>query len=78
MSLWYSVEIMGCDDHTVFAIELEDETAVALLDRLAVASRQVSTYGCMPRMHIKQMDGPPPAPVDEYEDEMAAYPIGEE
>lgn len=43
----YSVAILGCDDATVFRMELTDDER-EVVDRLCSTSQEVSSYGCMP------------------------------
>ena len=49
----YRINISGCDDETIWEEELSEQEA-ELLMRIASRSGQVSTYGCMPTLIIKQ------------------------
>ena len=51
----YYIELRGCDDTTLFVMEL-DENEVNLLQTVAKKSREVSSYSCMPRMFLKPLD----------------------
>jgi hypothetical protein len=51
MNVTYRVTLRGCDDRTVMLLQLSEEE-VAFLRRLAEASVQTSTYGCMPTLQI--------------------------
>ena len=43
--------LSGCDDVTRFRMDL-DGTQIALLQRVAARSEEVSTFSCQPRMTI--------------------------
>ena len=43
------VQLIGCDDSTVFTVDVT-EGEEALLRRIAELSRKVSTYSCQPRL----------------------------
>jgi hypothetical protein len=47
----YEIRLSGCDDTTVFVVDLTDAEA-AVADRVAARSRQAAEYGCQPRMTI--------------------------
>lgn len=51
----YYIELCGCDDITPFVMEL-DEKEVNLLQAVSQKSREVSSYACMPIMHIKPLN----------------------
>ena len=78
MGSWILADLVGCDDHTRFAVEVETGAEVSGLLRLADLSRQVSSYGCMPRLTVERLAGPPAKPADKYEDETPAFPLIEE
>jgi len=78
MTVWLMVDLVGCDDHTLFAVEVETGAEVSGLLRLADLSQQVSSRGCMPRLTVERLAGPPAKPADECEDETPAFPLVEE
>ena len=43
--------LSGCDDVTRFALDLDD-AQIALLQRVAARSEEVSAFSCQPRMTI--------------------------
>ena len=49
----YSVSLNGCDDYTMFDMELTD-TEAHFLGRVADLSKQHSEYGCQPELTITQ------------------------
>ena len=52
----YKITLEGCDDSTIFEMDLTpDEHAV--LERVAKKANETSTYGCMPRMYIEYVEG---------------------
>ena len=55
----YSICLNGCDDDTVFEMELT-ENEYQLLSKVSEMANKTSTYGCMPRMYVepyKQEEG---------------------
>jgi len=48
----YKVSIHGCDDSTIFEIEMTKAEYV-FLKKIADRSQEVSTYGCMPIIYIE-------------------------
>lgn len=53
--LWYEIEVIGCDDSTVFEMELSQKE-FEIVNRVAEKCNENSTYDCMPRMEIKQIE----------------------
>lgn len=51
----YQISIDGCDDSTVFEIELDDKE-IAVAERLASICNKTSEFSCMPTMEIKRID----------------------
>ena len=49
----YVITLEGCDDETVFKMDLTEREAI-LLEKVAAKANETSTYGCMPRMYIKE------------------------
>ena len=49
----YEITLKGCDDETIFTIELTDQEK-NLIDRISELSILTSSYGCMPKMYVKQ------------------------
>ena len=49
----YVITLEGCDDETVFKMELTEGEAI-LLEKVAAKANETSTYGCMPRMYIEE------------------------
>jgi hypothetical protein len=47
----YEIRLAGCDDTTVFVMDLTDDEA-ALAERVAARARQSSEWDCQPRMTI--------------------------
>ena len=47
----YVITLEGCDDETVFKMDLT-EGEVILLEKVAAKANETSTYGCMPRMYV--------------------------
>ena len=47
----YVITLEGCDDETVFKMDLT-EGEVILLKKVAAKANETSTYGCMPRMYV--------------------------
>lgn len=52
----YKISIDGCDDSTVFEMELTEQEA-ELVKRICNRSSETSTYGCMPTMEIEEAVG---------------------
>lgn len=48
----YIITLEGCDDETVFEMDLTEEEKI-LLENVATKANETSTYGCMPRMYVK-------------------------
>jgi hypothetical protein len=53
----YSIGVHGCDDSSIFEMELTDEEA-DVVKRVAFACTETSTYGCMPTMNIEAVETP--------------------
>lgn len=51
----YLINCSGCDDSTQITIDLT-EKQLAFVKYLADQITQTSTYGCMPRVHVRQLD----------------------
>ena len=51
MSAKYLIRIDGCDDSTLFFIELDDKEAAAV-HKIALLSKETSVYSCMPILEI--------------------------
>lgn len=49
----YEITLNGCDDNTIFYMELTDEE-YELLKRVSNKANETSYCGCMPRMYIKR------------------------
>jgi len=49
----YEIRIRGCDDETIFTIELTEQEKI-LIDRISELSILTSNYQCMPKMYIKE------------------------
>ena len=47
----YVITLEGCDDETVFKMDLTEGEAI-LLEKVAAKANETSTYGCMPRMYV--------------------------
>lgn len=54
----YQIRMSGCDDSTVFVMDLTDAEA-ALLGRVAARAFQASAFECQPRMTISPVTAPP-------------------
>lgn len=54
MKKTYKIDLSGCDDNTIFEIELTQEE-YNLLKLVSDKSEQVSTYGCMPTLSIEEV-----------------------
>lgn len=50
----YEITLNGCDDDTVFTMELTEQE-YRLLVRVSEVANETSTYGCMPRMYIERV-----------------------
>jgi hypothetical protein len=50
----YRVELHGCDDTTMFDIELSEEELVAI-EKIEDLSIKTSSYGCMPILTIEEV-----------------------
>ena len=50
----YSINLEGCDDETIFDIELTLQE-YSLLERISKLANETSTYGCMPRMYVTEI-----------------------
>ena len=51
----YVITLEGCDDETVFKMDLTEGEAI-LLEKVAAKANKTSTYGCMPRMYIEESE----------------------
>lgn len=51
----YEITLNGCDDDTVFTMELTEQE-YRLLVRVSEVANETSTYGCMPRMYIERVE----------------------
>ena len=51
----YIIALEGCDDETVFEMDLTEEEKI-LLQNIAAKVNETSTYGCMPRMYVRDKD----------------------
>ena len=49
------ITLEGCDDETVFEMDLTEEEKI-LLQNVAEKANETSTYGCMPRMYVRDKD----------------------
>lgn len=47
----YEIQLKGCDDNTVFSMELTNDE-YELLKKVSEKANETSTYTCMPRMYI--------------------------
>ena len=57
MKKLYEISLHGCDDSTVFTIELvNEEVEVELIKRLSKLSQETSTYCCMPIMEWRVVE----------------------
>jgi hypothetical protein len=50
----YKIGIDGCDDSTIFEMELTEDEA-RLLEKVAAKAKKTSTYSCMPTMEVEQI-----------------------
>ena len=57
----YKISIDGCDDSTIFDIELTP-TQAKLIEKISKLSYATSTYGCRPTLEVNQ----PPNPEKEW------------
>lgn len=53
----YEIQLSGCDDATVFYMDLTD-SEYNLLKKVAEKANETSTYMCMPRMFVERNDIP--------------------
>ena len=51
----YTITLEGCDDETVFKMDLT-EGEVILLEKVAAKANETSTYGCMPKMYVEESE----------------------
>ena len=51
----YRISLNGCDDSTIFDMELNNVEA-DVLKRVAKKSKETSEYGCMPIMEVELLD----------------------
>ena len=51
----YIITLEGCDDETVFEMDLTEEEKI-LLQNVAAKANETSTYGYMPRMYVRDKD----------------------
>ena len=51
----YIITLAGCDDETVFKMDLTEGEAI-LLEKVAAKANETSTYGCMPRMYVEECE----------------------
>lgn len=49
----YEITLRGCDDRTIFTIELTKQEKT-LVDRISELSILTSDYQCMPKLYIKE------------------------
>jgi hypothetical protein len=49
----YEITLKGCDDETVFTIELTEQEK-SLIDHISELSLLTSHYECMPKMYIRE------------------------
>lgn len=47
----YEINIEGCDDHTLFQVELTQEE-FEIIKKICIKSGEVSGYNCQPTMYI--------------------------
>lgn len=45
------ISLYGCDDCTDFVLDIKKEE-INLLERIALKSKETSTYACMPTFHF--------------------------
>lgn len=57
----YEITLNGCDDDTLFVMELTEPEYQFLL-RVSEKSNETSTYGCMPRLYVEKCEQPLPEP----------------
>lgn len=53
------INLVGCDDSTYVEMDLADEE-VALLRRISEAINKTSTYNCMPKMYVRDVNANEP------------------
>ena len=51
----YVITLEGCDDETVFKMDLTEREAI-LLEKVATKANETSTYCCMPRMYVEESE----------------------
>ena len=51
----YVISLVGCDDETVFEVDLTEEEA-NLVTKIADKANETSTYQCMPGMFIHEKE----------------------
>ena len=51
----YVITLEGCDDETVFKMDLTEGEAI-LLEKVAAKANEIATYGCMPRMYVEESE----------------------
>lgn len=56
MKTLYEIELRGCDDSTIFKLEMTEEEH-SFLEKVAELVDKSSTYRCMPTMHIEKVEG---------------------
>lgn len=49
----YEIILEGCDDETVFDMDLSDEE-YELVKKISDKANETSEYSCMPRMYVKE------------------------
>lgn len=49
----YKITLEGCDDNTVFKMELTDDE-YELVKKISVKANAMSTYDCEPRMYVEE------------------------
>ena len=51
----YIITLEGCDDETVFEMDLTEEEKI-LLQNVAAKANETSTYCCEPRMYVRKKE----------------------
>ena len=51
----YIITLEGCDDETVFKMDLTEGEAI-LLEKVAAKANETSTYSCMPKMYVEESE----------------------
>ena len=49
----YHIDLNGCDDSTIFEMELSEQE-YEFLSRVSELANKTSTYQCMPRLYVEQ------------------------